>query len=93
MLMKHPLSSPLFSIFFLFFLFFLQAVAFFPFIIVGPLFALIALYFLYIEIGPTAFLAVAMVIGQIPALVVFSRIFIKLRLFPEMHTLSQICQS
>ena len=54
---------------------------FYPFLLLGPLFVLLISYFLYIEIGPSTFLAVAMVIGQIPVQIVLSRIFIKLRLF------------
>ena len=50
------------------------------FVWVGPVFIVIATYFLYTEIGPSAFLAMGMVVGLIPLQIVLSRLFTRLRL-------------
>ena len=52
---------------------------FYHFFWIGPIHLAIVTYFIYNEIGPTAFIATLLVIAQIPLQIILARLFTKLR--------------
>lgn len=57
-----------------------MSMIFYHFFWIGPIHLAIVTYFIYNEIGPTAFIATLLVIAQIPLQIILARLFTKLRL-------------